>query len=131
VGQFNYRNEQGWGLVNINGQLVMSDGTYNLTYFEPETFTPVKTLAVTKDGYALDHINELEYINGYIYANVWMTSIVVKIDPSTGVVVGQLDLTDLFYRAQKKDPNISEMNGIAYDPVSNRVFVTGKMCPEI
>jgi glutamine cyclotransferase len=87
IGQFNYPNEQGWGLINIDGQLVMSDGTYNLTYFDPETFSITKTLAVTKDGYALDHINELEYINGYIYANVWMTNVIVKIDPSTGVVV--------------------------------------------
>ena len=131
IGQFSYPNAQGWGLINIDGQLVMSDGTYNLTYFDPETFKPLKTLAVTKDGYALDHLNELEYINGFIYANIWMTNVIVKIDPATGVVVGQLDLTDLFNRARKKDPNISEMNGIAYDKASDRVFVTGKMWPEM
>jgi glutamine cyclotransferase len=131
VGQFSYPNEQGWGLININGQLVMSDGTYNLTYYDPETFKPLKILPVTKDGYALDHINELEFINGYIYANVWMTNQIVKIDPSTGAVVGELDLSEIWERVRKKDENVSEMNGIAYDPGSNRVFVTGKMWPEM
>lgn len=130
-GQFSYSNAQGWGLTTIDGKLVMSDGTYNLTFIDPETFQPVKTLAVTRDGYGVDHINELEYINGYIYANVWMTHQILKIDPSSGRVVGVLDLTALFNETRRKSSSISEMNGIAYDPLTNRVFVTGKMWPQM
>lgn len=131
IGQFSYPNREGWGLTVHDSLLVMSDGTYNLTYFDPKDFSVVKTLAVTKDGYGLDNLNELEMINGYIYANVWMSHIIVKIDPSNGKVVGELDLSDLYKEAADVYPRLSETNGIAYDPDSNRVLVTGKLWPQM
>jgi glutaminyl-peptide cyclotransferase len=131
LAQFSYANKEGWGMATFGDKLVMSDGTFNLTFFDPTNFTPVRTLAVTRSGYGLDHLNELEVINGFIYANVWMTNSIVKIDPSSGEVVGQLDLTELYDRARRSNPGISEMNGIAYDTKNNRVLVTGKMWSEM
>lgn len=131
IGQYNYPNKEGWGMTVHDGRIVMSDGTFNLTYFDPENFSVVKTLPVTRNGYGLDHLNELEFINGYIYANVWMTNTVVKIDPATGKVVGELDLTALYNEAAKIYPGLGETNGIAFDPDSNRVLVTGKLWPEM
>ncbi len=131
TGQFNYNNKEGWGLTVYNNMIVMSDGTYNLTFFDPADMSVVKTLAVTKDGYGLDHLNELEFINGHIYANVWMSNIIVKIDPESGRVVGQLDLSALYNEAKTINPRLGEMNGIAYDPDNNRVLVTGKFWPDM
>lgn len=131
AGQFNYRNKEGWGLTTEGKHLIMSDGTYNLTFIDPSNFNVVKTLPVLKDGYGLDNINELEYINGFIYANVWMTHLIVKIDPATGEVVSQLDLTALFDKSLKSNVNLAEMNGIAYDPIKDRILVTGKLWPYV
>lgn len=131
IGQFNYPNKEGWGLTAHDNKLVMSDGTFNLTYIDPETFQVTKTVAVTKDGYGLDHLNELEFINGFIYANIWMTNRIVKIDPANGKVVGELDLTALYREAEKISPQLREMNGIAFDPDSNRVIITGKLWPQM
>jgi glutaminyl-peptide cyclotransferase len=130
IGQFGYPNKEGWGLTTDGKHLIMSDGTYNLTYFDPATLNIVKTVPVLKEGYGLDNINELEYINGFIYANVWMTNNIVKIDPASGEVVGQLNLTQLFDEALKKNMNLAEMNGIAFDSINDRVLVTGKFWPD-
>jgi glutamine cyclotransferase len=130
-GQFSYPNKEGWGLTTDGANIIMSDGTYNLTYFDPATLKPVKTIAVLKDGYGLDYINELEYINGFIYANVWTTNTIVKINPSNGEVVAQLDLTQLFNQALKDNVNLAEMNGIAFDKTNDRILVTGKLWPWI
>ena len=131
TGQFNYPNQEGWGLTVHDGFIVMSDGTYNLTYFDPKDFSVVKTLAVTRNGYGLDNLNELEMINGYIYANVWMTHRIVKIDPADGKVVGELDLTQLYNESADIYPGLGETNGIAYDAAGNRVLVTGKLWPRM
>lgn len=128
--QFNYKTE-GWGLTTDGKSLIMSDGTFNLTYFNPQTLAIEKTLAVTEQGYGLDHLNELEFIKGFIYANVWMTNYIVKINPETGEVVGKLDLDDLNVKAREKQPRTLEMNGIAYDPASDKIMVTGKLWPWI
>jgi glutamine cyclotransferase len=109
----------------------MSDGTYNLTYLDPENFKVVKTLPVLKDGYGLDHINELEYINGYIYANVYTTTMIVKIDPASGEVVGQMDLGEQFEESRAENTMIAEMNGIAYDSIQDKILITGKLWPHI
>jgi len=130
-GQFSYPNKEGWGLTTDGTYIIMSDGTYNLTYFDPATLKVVKTIAVLKDGYGLDYINELEYINGFIYANVWTTNTIVKINPTNGDVVGQMDLTPLFNQALKDNVNLAEMNGIAYDKANDRILVTGKLWPWI
>ena len=76
-------------------------------------------------------MNELEYINGYIYANIWMTNFIVKIDPESGKVVGRMDLSPLAYEAKTKNPKADVLNGIAYNETSGKVYVTGKMWPNI
>jgi len=128
--QFNYQNE-GWGLTTDGKSLIMSNGTFDLTYINPETYKVEKTLPVIEQGYGLDHLNELEFIKGFIYANVWMTNYIVKIDPRTGEVVGKLDLDDLNVKSREKQPRCLEMNGIAYDSISDKILITGKLWPSI
>lgn len=131
IGQFGYQNKQGWGLTTDGAHLVMSDGTNVITYLSPNDFKVVKTLNVTENGYALDFINELEFIKGYLYANVWMTNFIVKIDPNSGEVLGKMDLSSLTNEAMKQNPRSLEMNGIAYDSIADQILVTGKMWPSI
>ena len=131
IGQFNYPNKEGWGLTTDGKNIIMSDGTYNLTYLDPNDQKVVKTLAVKEGGYGLDHLNELEYIKGFIYANVWMTNYIVKINPENGEVVGKIELDDLNVRSRAKRPRCLEMNGIAYDSQTDKILVTGKMWPNI
>jgi glutaminyl-peptide cyclotransferase len=130
-GQFGYVSKQGWGMTTDGKNIIMSDGTNAITYLNPSDFSISKTLSVTENGFALDFINELEWINGFIYANVWMTNFIVKIDPESGDVVGKLDLTELANQAKKININLAEMNGIAYDSLTNRILVTGKLWPSV
>jgi glutamine cyclotransferase len=128
-GQFNYPNAEGWGLTTDGKSIIMSDGTNNLTWFDPATMKVTGTLGVSKDGYAVDNINELEWVNGYLYANIWMTNRLIKIDPSTGNVVAEGDFSALYTDASRAHARLSEMNGIAYDAASGKMLVTGKMWP--
>lgn len=128
-GRFTYANREGWGMTYDGTNIVMSDGTNLLTYINPVDFTPVKTLPISENGFALDHLNELEFINGFIYANVWMTNFIVKIDPASGKVVGKLDLSDLYSDSRHANINLGETNGIAYDSIQNKILVTGKLWP--
>lgn len=129
--EFTYTNLQGWGLTNDGKSIIMSDGTSQLTFLSPDNLKPVKTLNVTKYGESVDMINELEYIDGYIYANIWLANSIIKIDPSNGKVVGRLDLTSVYTTEKHKNPNGVEMNGIAYDAKANKVYITGKMWEHI
>jgi glutaminyl-peptide cyclotransferase len=129
IGQFSYPNREGWGLTTDGKSLIMSDGTFNLTYLNPASLAVEKVLPVTREGFGLDHLNELEWVDGYIYANVWMTNRIVKIDPATGVVVAECDLSELAQEAAKTNPGLSEMNGIAYNAETKQLLVTGKMWP--
>jgi glutamine cyclotransferase len=131
IGQFNYANKEGWGLTTDGKVLIMSDGTFNLTFIDPETFKVIKTMSVTENGYGLDHINELEYVNGYIYANVWMNNNIIKIDPQSGKVLAKINLNPLFEEVKAAHPSSLEMNGIAYDSLSHRFLVTGKFWPTV
>lgn len=131
ITQFSYFSKEGWGLTTNGKELIMSDGSNLLTFIEPNNYTTTKTLMVSENNIAVDFLNELEYIKGYIYANVYMTNDIVKIDPESGEVLARLDLADLAQDAKKIYPNSLEMNGIAYDSVSNKVLVTGKMWPKI
>jgi glutamine cyclotransferase len=131
IGKFNYTNREGWGLTTDGKHLIMSDGTNYLTFMDPTNFSVVKTLDVAENGRVQEHLNELEYIKGYIYANIWTTTNVVKIDPNTGDIVGKIDLSALLYESKVKNPDALETNGIAYDSVSNKVMVTGKLWPTI
>lgn len=131
IGKFSYTNREGWGLTTDGKNLIMSDGTSYLTYLDPVNFSVVKVLDVAENGYVIEHLNELEFIKGFIYANIWTTSTVVKIDPSTGNIVGKIDLSTLLYESKIRNPQSLETNGIAYDSISNKILVTGKMWPTI
>jgi glutamine cyclotransferase len=131
IGKFNYTNREGWGLTTDGKSLIMSDGTSYLTYLNPESFRVEKVLDVAENDYVVENLNELEYINGFIYANIWTTATIVKIDPATGDIVGKLDLGSLLNESKLKNPGSLEMNGIAYDSISNKILVTGKMWPTI
>lgn len=131
LGQFGYQNKEGWGMTTEGKHLIFSDGTCNLTFLDPNDFRVVRTLPVIENGYELSAINELEYIKGYIYANVWMTNRIVKIDPSTGQVVGSLDLSPLQEESKKRHKDLNEMNGIAYDSINDKILITGKMWPDL
>jgi glutamine cyclotransferase len=130
IGKYSYQNKEGWGLTNDGKNLIMSDGSNYLTFFD-QNFNVTKTLDVSENGYAVDYLNELEYIKGFIYANIYQSHEIVKIDPSTGNVVGKLDLTSLFQTSKTKNINTLETNGIAYDSISDKILVTGKMWPSI
>ncbi len=124
---FRYHNAEGWALTTDSNSLIMSDGTGTLTYLDPASLRPVKSLSVTENGAVLDSLNELEYIKGYIYANRYMQDYIVKIDPGTGKVVGKLDLSSLVQYERSRNPDGDVLNGIAYDPDSDKIYVTGKL----
>lgn len=127
LGDFAYETE-GWGLTYDGASLVMSDGTDVLTFLDPESYQPVRTLPVTLDGRPLRALNELEWIEGEIWANVWQTDRIVRIDPATGQVTGILDLTGLL-PSDRRTGREDVLNGIAYDPATRRIFVGGKLWP--
>jgi glutaminyl-peptide cyclotransferase len=130
IKEFTIPSKEGWGLTSNGTHLIMSDGTNKLTYLDPISLQVTKTLFVTENGQAKEKLNELEYINGFIYANIWMTNIIVKIDLNDGKVVGKLDLTPYAYEAKSIYPGAQEMNGIAYDSVNQKILITGKLWPK-
>jgi len=117
---------EGWGLTCDGQQVIMSDGTATLSFLDPETFNKIREIQV-QDNYPLDRINELEYIQGEIFANIWKTDNIARINPTTGQIVGWLNLTGL-YEPDVDDRN-NVLNGIAYDAQNDRIFVTGKRWP--
>ncbi|HLN21540.1 MAG TPA: glutaminyl-peptide cyclotransferase [Bacteroidales bacterium] len=125
-----YYPTQGWGLTTIGNRIVMSDGTNVIYFYEPEMFTVVSRIEVYDDRGQVDALNELEYINGEIWANVWMTDKIVRIDPATGKVNSFVDLSGLLKNSDRK-PDTDVLNGIAWDSVGNRLFVTGKRWPKL
>jgi len=131
IREFTFPSKEGWGMTTDGEHLIMSDGTDLLTYLDPNDLHTVKTISVSEKGNALEYLNELEYIHGFIYANVWTTNFIVKINPADGKVVGKLDLTSLAMEAKQIYPASLEMNGIAYDSIANKVYVTGKLWPKI
>jgi glutamine cyclotransferase len=129
--QFKYQNIEGWGLTTDGKHIIMSDGTNYLTYIDSENFQTIKSVSVSENGYAVQNLNELEYIDGYIFANTWLKNEIVKINPSNGNVIGKLDLTNLKDSVLQINPNAQETNGIAYNPDTKKIFVTGKLWPKI
>lgn len=115
---------EGWGLTSDGETIYMSDGTSTLRCVNPDTFKPERSIFVTLDGHPLDLLNELEWIEGKIWANVYMTSSIVVINPTTGVVEAFLDLPEL--DNSKHNPKADVLNGIAYDKATGRIYVTGK-----
>ncbi len=128
--EFTYKGD-GWALTNDGKHLIMSDGSSNLQYLDPETLRVLKVVGVQDNNGPVPNINELEYINGYIYANQWLTNYILKIDPSSGKVVGRADFESLGNEIKTKYPNAGEMNGIAFDSASGQVFITGKNWPNL
>lgn len=123
-------NGEGWGLTRNDQHIIMSDGTNTLRFLDPDTLKEVGTISVTADGRAIKNLNELEWVNGEIYANVWETNLIARINPKNGEVLGWIDLSNLVAAAGVHDIN-AVLNGIAYDQVHNRLFVTGKLWPWI
>jgi glutaminyl-peptide cyclotransferase len=125
---FRYEGE-GWGLTQDADGLIMSDGTDALRFVEPATFKERRRLRVTLQGRPLRELNELEYVKGEVFANVWNTDTVVRIDPKTGQVTGLIDLAHLLTPAERATTDV--LNGIAYDAAGDRLFVTGKWWPKL
>ena len=128
-GDFHYPGE-GWALTSDGRRLIMSDGTPDLRFLDPETLKTIGTLRVTYKGMPLANLNELEWVRGQVYANVWQTDEIVRIDPVSGAVVGVIELKGLLPASERRgDEDV--LNGIAYDAGRDRLFVTGKLWPHV
>ena len=125
-----YYATEGWGLTTVDNKIVMSDGTNILYYFEPEMFTVVSRIEVYDNKRKVDQLNELEYINGEIWANIWMTDLIARIDPESGKVLAYVDLQGILPQSDRT-PDADVLNGIAYDQTGKRIFVTGKKWPKL
>ena len=129
LGKFDYTGE-GWGLTFDGASLIMSDGSDVLVFRDPRTFAETRRVNVVAKGLPLAKLNELEFVDGEVWANVWTQDFIARIDPATGKVVGVIDLRGIFDR--RAIPNQDAvLNGIAFDPESKRLFVTGKLWPKL
>ena len=129
LGTFRYPGE-GWALTKNDSDIIMSDGTSQLRFLDPTTLQERRRLSVTLAGRPLDKINEIEWVDGQIFANIWQTAQIVRIDPQSGQVTGIIDLTALV-RENAREPNADVLNGIAYDAANRRLYVTGKNWPRL
>jgi glutamine cyclotransferase len=127
---FRYPGE-GWALTQDGRRLIMSDGTPRLRFLDPETLRQTGEVTVTDDGAPVTNLNELEYVKGEVYANIWQTDRIARIDPATGKVTGWIDLTGLLSPLDRVPGQTDVLNGIAYDAAANRLFVTGKNWPTL
>ncbi len=128
VSNFSYEGE-GWGLTYDGARLILSDGTGALRYLDPETFEETGRLEVKLQGQPVKYLNELEWVDGEIFANVWLSDWIFRIDPETGVVSGLIDLSNIHPRGRDRTKGDDVANGIAYEPASKRLFLTGKNWP--
>jgi len=125
---------QGWGITNNGTDLIISDGTAKLYFVNPDDFRLKSTIGVTENGSSVPMLNELEYVDGFVFANVYLKDIIVKIDPSSGFVVGKMDFTDMKTKffADKIVPDRTDvLNGIAYDSATKKFLITGKRWPKM
>jgi glutaminyl-peptide cyclotransferase len=125
---FSYVGE-GWGLTHDGTHLIMSDGTDALRFLDPATFKEGRRLKVTAMGVPVPRLNELEYVKGEVFANIWQTEYLARIDPKTGRIVGWIDLRGLLTARERAAADV--LNGIAYDEAGDRLFVTGKLWPKL
>jgi glutamine cyclotransferase len=121
---------EGWGLTQDGKSLILSDGTATLRFLDPATFRVLRRVTVTDHGKPIDQLNELEYIHGQIYANIWYSDRIARISPASGKVLGYIDLKGLLSASERTDPG-AVLNGIAYDAEHDRLFVTGKLWPKL
>jgi glutamine cyclotransferase len=128
--KFFYQNREGWGLCNNGSEIIMSDGTNILYFIDPQYFTVNRKIEVCDHVSEVDSLNELEYINGTIYSNRYMTNEIVMIDPETGKVTGKIDMKGIL-KPEDRHARIDVLNGIAWDREQSRIFVTGKNWPKI
>jgi glutamine cyclotransferase len=126
LGNFSYSTE-GWGLTYNGSELIMSDGTSILYFLDPVTYNKVGQVTVYDGNTPITNINELEYVNGDVYANIWLQQKIAIINPQNGIVKGWIDLTGIY----KSNNTNDVLNGIAYDSQTNRLFVTGKDWPNL
>jgi glutamine cyclotransferase len=124
-------NTEGWGITTDGKELIVSDGTSNLYYYDPSGFRLLRTQSVTEGGSLAFNLNELEFINGFVYANQWQAPYIFKIEPSSGQIVAKADLNGIWNRVKVKDPHADVPNGIAYDTASKKIYITGKLWPEL
>ena len=129
LGEFSYEGE-GWGLTHDDQFLIMSDGTSRIRFLDPSSFRVVRTIRVSDNNIPVTQLNELEYIKGEIYANVWHMDRIARLDPGSGNVLGWIDLMGLRPLESRHDVE-TVLNGIAYDETNDRLFVTGKRWPKI
>jgi glutamine cyclotransferase len=128
IGTFNYTGE-GWGLAHDGQALILSDGSSQLRFLNPDNFQVQRTLTVRDRGRTVARLNELEYVKGEIFANVWYTDRIARINPANGNLVGWLDLTGLL--TPQEGAHADVLNGIAYDAATDRLFITGKLWPKL
>jgi glutaminyl-peptide cyclotransferase len=121
---------EGWGLTQDGKDLILSDGTATLRFFDPATFREQRRIVVEDHGKPVTQLNELEFVRGEILANIWHSDRIARISPTSGKVVGWIDLTGLLPESQRTSPE-AVLNGIAFDAANNRLFVTGKLWPRI
>jgi glutamine cyclotransferase len=153
LGEFTFPSKEGWGMTTDGKYLIMSDGTSNINYFDPDSTHPeqvkivyddsttvtktlpsfrlIRILGVTDNNGPVSNINELELIKGYLYANQWLTNYILKIDPESGKVIGRLNMDTIVTDARNKYHEAESLNGIAYDSTTGKVYVTGKLWPTI
>lgn len=128
-GQFKYKGE-GWGLTNDGKSIIMSDGSNELRFIDPKDFTEQRRIKVSYKGRPMQKLNELEYVKGEIYANIWQEDVILKIDPKDGKVTGVVDMSGIL-KPEDRAPESDVLNGIAYDPGADKLYVTGKKWPKL
>lgn len=121
-------NTEGWGLTNNGSQFIMSDGSDKLYFRDASSFKLMKTISVTQSGLPVGYINELEYVDGKIYANVYGSPFIKVIDPTTGIVIEDIDATSILCSQMSNSDPEAVLNGIAYNPESKTFYITGKRC---
>ncbi len=131
LGEFKFASKEGWGMTTDGKRIIASDGTSNLYYYEPGSFKLLQQQTITEAGNLAFNINELEYIDGFIYANQWQAPYILKIDPAKGEVVGKIDLGAITETVKAKYPFALELNGIAFEPSTKKIYITGKNWPEL
>jgi glutaminyl-peptide cyclotransferase len=128
--EFHFDHE-GWGITADDKNIIVSDGTSKIRFLDTLTLKLVKEISVTESGGEIDNLNELEFVDGFIFANQWRTNFIVKIDPATGQVVGRIDLSELAEKIYPLNPSADVLNGVAYEKKSKLLLVTGKYWPAL